>query len=175
MMIRILLFLSTVAILAGCKKEASTNSTATSVPQTITTPQGFGTSGIDQDNLKMLMNTADHIDYMFNDIPLSMNQDGQQAVLQDLSLISTDPIDGIPSGCTPLARKIYFSNGEIIMEGDLYFSQECIFQVFIKDEKPLFGNQLTTQGIAFYNNLMEQADATMPDDVRREQNLNRGN
>ena len=160
-------------LLSQCKKTSSSADYTTEA--SVDVPDGFVNTGIDQETLQKLMTEADHIDYMFNDMPLSMNQDGQQAVLQDLSLISTQPIDGIKEGCKPLARKIYFSNGEIIMEGDIYFTQECVFQVFILDEKPLYGNLLTSSGIAFYNNLLQQADQTMPDNVRAQQNLNQGN
>lgn len=132
----------------------------------LTTPEGFSPLGINQEVIKDILEKVDHIDYMFNTIPLSMNQDGSQAILKDMSLISTTAIEGIPTICTPLARKIYMSGGEIMIEADLYFSQECVFQLFIKDEKPLFGNLLTGQGINFYNNLMAEADKTMPEKYR---------
>jgi len=130
------------------------------------TPEGFTTGGITPEMTDELLKNADHIDYIFTVIPLSMNQEGQSSVYQDVRYLSNTPLDGIISGCEPLARKIYLGNGEIIVEADLYFSNGCMFQVFISDEKPLFGNFLSQEGIGFYGNLMEQAKQSMPANLR---------
>jgi hypothetical protein len=129
-------------------------------------PEGFTAYGMDATYMNMLLEKGDHIDYIFNDIPLSMNQDGKAAFYQEMRYVSNQPIAGIPKGCKPMARKIYLGDGEIIMEADLYFSNQCTFQIFIKDEKALFGNLLSQEGAAFYNNLLEKAEATMPENMK---------
>ena len=129
-------------------------------------PAGFSTAGIDRETMDLLLNSGDHIDYIFNSLPLSMNQDGQQAIFQDLRFASNQAMPGIPSTCVPLARKIYLGQGEILMESDIYFSENCLFQIYIKDEKPLFGNMLSEEGITFYKNLLIEARRTMPEEMR---------
>ncbi|MFT6809911.1 MAG: hypothetical protein ACJA01_003153, partial [Saprospiraceae bacterium] len=109
-----------------------------------------------------LLKQGDHIDIIFNDLPISMNQDGNTALYQDLQYISSRPLTSLNTNCTPLARKIYLSKGEIIMEGDLYYAPECYFQVFIKDGKELYGNYLTPKGVAFVAQLLQQAEAVKP-------------
>lgn len=154
-----------VLICSSCKNpenRQSTNIVDFPAGTQLTVPPQYSVTGIDQPTLQNIISNVDQIDYIFNNIPLSMNQDGSQAVLRDISLISSAPVKGIPSYCFPLARKIYFDEGEILIEADLYFSQDCIFQIFIKDEKLLYGNFLTAEGIAFYNNLMNEIENSKP-------------
>lgn len=132
----------------------------------VETPEGFSTTGIDSKTMDMLLAKGDHIDYIFHKLPLSMNQDGRNAMFKEMGFISKNALSSIPVNCLPMARKIYIGNGEIIMESDLYFSQDCLFQVFIMDEKPLFANELSQEGINFYAGLMRQAKETMPQNVQ---------
>jgi len=113
-----------------------------------------------------LLKTADHIDYIFSTIPLSMNQEGQSSVYQDLRFLSSKPLPGMINGCQPLARKIYLGNGEIIVEADLYFSNGCFYQIFISEEKALYGNYLSAEGLDYYVKLMDQAKQSMPAEFR---------
>lgn len=149
--------------LSSCKGKKQTSNNPN---QKIETPDGFSNGGIDEATTQLLIDKADHIDIIFHKLPLSMNQDGKNAVFQELSYISKEPMTGIPVGCYPLARKIYLGDGEILLESDLYFTEECLFQIFIKDEQPLFGNRLSQQGVNFVANLMEQAKQSMPKDVK---------
>lgn len=129
-------------------------------------PEGFSDQGIPEETLLELINNGDHIDFIFHELPLSMNQTENSAIRTDMLYISSTAIAGIPQGCAPMARKIYLGKGEILLEADLYFSQQCLFQVFIKDEKPLYGNLLTMEAVQFYGSLMEQAKTSMPEHLR---------
>ena len=159
-------------LLSSCKNPQSGDSAFRGLPKDskLIIPEGFSSEGIDESTIKMIQQSADHIDYMFNTLPLSMNQDGPQLIMQDLNFISNDAIAGIPDHCTPMARKIYQSKGNIIMEADVYFEGTCVFQVFIKNEVPLYGNLLSIQGVAFYEGLLEEARRTMPEDIRQSLN-----
>lgn len=154
-------------ICTGCKKDAA----STSVPQGMTSPEGFSPGGITPDMTEQLLKTADHIDYLFAVLPLSMNQQGQSAIYQDLRFLSSKPLTGLINGCQPLARKIYLGNGEIITEADLYFSNGCFYQVFLSNEKPIYGNYLSEEGLNYHLNLMDQAKKSMPADIRKAYNL----
>jgi len=131
-------------------------------------PDTYSTTGMTQYDYRFLVENSDHIDYMFYDLPLSMNQDGQGHVAEDMKHISSTPAEGIPLGCKPLARKIYLGNGEIIMEADLYFGDGCYVQVFLKDQKPVFGNLLTTAGAEFYGNLLIQIEEEKQVEIDRQ-------
>ncbi len=118
--------------------------------------------GIPLDILADLNKFGEQIDYNFHHASVSMNQDGNAAIKQDLSLLSLTPLSKIPEGCAPLARKVYWGRGEVIIEADVYFGQNCYFQVFIKNEKMLYGNLMTEQGVSFYGNVMNQIKQNNP-------------
>ena len=122
----------------------------------------FDTIGISKEVFQQMLKEGDHIDIIFNDLPFSMNQDGNSALYQDLQHISSRPLKSLETNCSPFARKIYLSKGEIIMEGDLYYGPECYFQVFIKDGQKLYGNYLTPQGVAYIEQLLKQVEASKP-------------
>ena len=149
--------------LSSCKNPGANTNTSNA---SATAPEGFDVNGIPEDVVSMLLQQGDHIDYIFNTLPLSMNQSGNQSVYQDMTFVSSAPMSGVLDGCSPLARKIYFSKGEIILEADLYYSDNCLFQIFIMDEKMLYGNMLSQEGVTFYNNLMAQAQQTMPNNLK---------
>ena len=157
----IMFFIISASFFFSCKK------TPPAPKANVIIPEGFDFNGMTPAMAEQLIQGGDHIDYMFNDFPLSMNQEGQSSVYQDLNLISPNPINGITEGCVPLARKIYLGKGEIITEADLYFSNGCMFQVFLDNEKPVFGNFLSQSGISYYTQLMEQAKQSMPAELRR--------
>lgn len=151
----------------SCKNPEKDVIVATMPEGQLIVPDGFSTKGIDRETMQMLLNNGDHIDYIFTSLPLSMNQDGRNAMMQDMRFVSNKAMTGLPANCTPLARKIYLGNGEILLESDIYFSEGCLFQIYIKDEKPLFGNLLSQEGITFYKNLMLEARQSMPENLRQ--------
>lgn len=153
--------------LANCKNPGADVVEAALPEGQLIVPEGFSKEGINRETMELLLNNGDHIDYIFTSIPLSMNQDGRNAMMQDLRFVSNKVMTGVPQSCAPLARKIYLGNGEILMEADIYFSEGCLFQIYIKDEKPLFGNLLSQEGITFYKNLMLEARQSMPENVRQ--------
>lgn len=154
----------------GCKNppDQPASADAPSLPQNLPlmVPENFSDQGIPEEMIVELVTNGDHIDFMFNEMPLSMNQTENSAIRTDMTYISSTPIAGIPQQCSPMARKIYLGNGEILLEADLYFSQQCLFQVFIKDEKPLYGNLLTMEAVQFYGSLMDQAKESMPEHLK---------
>ncbi len=134
-------------------------------PDTTSTESEFSTLGIDQETFTNLLGKVDHIDATFYNLPLSMNQDGKNVSYQDLQYVSSKPVEQIPDNCTPLARKIFLSEGEILMEADVYYSKECQFIVFIKDEKKLYGNYFTQAGMLYYEKLLLQIEASKPEGI----------
>ena len=171
----IFIFIALVLTVFGACKNPDQGIVEATVPTApMSTPEGFSDKGIQRETMDLLLTQGDHIDYIFNTIPLSMNQDGQNAMVQDLRFVSRNPMPGIPSGCQPLARKIYLGQGEILLESDIYFSDGCLFQIYIKDEKPLFGNLLSQEGITFYKNLMLEARQSMPENVRQQYSIPEG-
>ena len=106
--------------------------------------------------INVLMTKCDVVDYMFNDFPASINQREPMGVAQTLSYISDETGPPVTPNCKPAARMIYYGQGELLLEADLYFEGGCEVFVFIKDEKALFSRKLTQDGVSFHQNLVQQ-------------------
>ncbi len=131
--------------------------TSTSINRS--TSKLLSTTGITKEDVNMIVDSCSHIDMLFNDFPVSMSQSDKNSIINDLTLISTDPLTDVPITCKPIGRKVYNGNGRVLLEADLYFSEGCLFLVFIRDEQALFGNLLNQKGVTFYNNLVSQIKA----------------
>ncbi len=156
--LRSVIFLAITTLLFACKPKSNESQTSTA-QKTISAPVKVfqSASGIPQEEVENIVNNCSHIDVIFNDMPISMSMNDRDAILNDLSYVSPEPISEIPNNCAkPIGRKVFNGNGEIMLEADIYFSQECVFFAFIKDEKLLFGNKMNQKGINFYNNIIKQ-------------------
>lgn len=166
MNLRFLLPFLFVTLLFSCKpdvtREVVTNKVVTPMPES------FRLDGMQGEEYRRIADSVDHIDYIFYDLPLSINQDGKPNVLRDLSYLSTTAVEGIPEGCKPMARKIYLGQGNIITEADLFFMDGCYLQIFYKEQEPIYGNLLTAQGAQYYGNMMIQIGEEREKEVDRQ-------
>jgi hypothetical protein len=140
----------------SCKKEpktATANNNKPSATMLVMPNKG----GIPKEQVEVIINRCSHIDFNFTDLSFSMNQSEKNAVIADMSYISPESVDAIPNTCRPMARKVYYGHGKVLLEADIYFSQECLYFVFIKDEKPMYANRINQTGVTFYTNVLNQA------------------
>lgn len=146
----VLFFLICAATLfVNCKPDPSSPSTTKSTGT-------FSPNGITAEYVQLIVDSCSHVDMIFNDFPISISQTEESSIIGDLTYLSPNTISSIPANCKPLGRKVYNGNGRVLIEADLYFSEECQFMIFIQNEKALFGNQMNEKGINFYNNLLVQ-------------------
>lgn len=113
----------------------------------------------------VLFQKANEIDYVFYNLPFSMSQNEVAAVRNNISHIDITPFKGIPSNCAgkAMCREFFKSQGEQILEADIYFSPDCIFYVFMgADGQPEYGANMTVAGQNFYNNIIQQASNATP-------------
>jgi hypothetical protein len=114
------------------------------------------------DQIKFMHTNCDQIDYIFNELPISMALSEKSAVQNNVTFISPDKMTGAALNCKPLGRQLFYSKGELYIEADLFFDDQCKFLVFLEDRKPKYANKLTQQGINFYNNIMQQVNNAQP-------------
>ena len=112
--------------------------------------------GIPQEDVVKIATECTHIDFTFHELPISMNQSEKSAIIGDLSYISPETVSEIPGDCKPLARKVYWGPKGVIIEADIYFSQDCLYFVFIRNEERLFANRMNQNGITFYSGVLSQ-------------------
>jgi len=113
--------------------------------------------GISAKEFDQLMVECDFIDYIFSYLPFSLSQDEDVSIKQNISFISEKPLKIIPKDCKPMARKFFQVKGLTKWEADVYFSDNCAFYVFIKDNKPIFANYMNEAGKVFYTDLINRS------------------
>lgn len=116
--------------------------------------------GVPAEVLQKLLDECTFIDYIFHTLPFSLSQSEDPSI--DQNILFTDynrPLGSIPQGCRPIARKFFKIGGEFAYDVDVYFSKDCQFYVFVKDNKPLYANYMTQEGINFYNKMISMVNA----------------
>ncbi len=136
------------------------NSTASEKVETITGQSGNPFQSIPGDKMRNLWENCELIDYIFYELPFSMNQSEKSGIQSTIAQVSTMAQQSYPANCKPIARQMFQVGGEIVLEAEVFFSPECQFFVFLEDNKPKYANQMTPQGAEFFGNIINQAMKT---------------
>lgn len=112
---------------------------------------------IPEEEFMKMYNNASYVDYIFYNLPFSISQNDQSSVRSNLGMISSEPLTSLQEGCKPIGREFFQIDGVVAFEADLYYSEGCFGYVFMKDEKPIYANKMSEEGLKFYGNLIEQA------------------
>lgn len=107
--------------------------------------------------MQKLWDECDYTDYIFHNLPFSMSQDEQPSIRANINYMSTEVNEWIPSNCKPMARQMFHIKGEIVVEADVYFSDDCKFYVFVEKEKPYASLKMSESGIQFFETSIKQA------------------
>ena len=114
-------------LLSSCgSKNNSSNPTApvsnTSAPVPEQSYESY--PSISMAEMEELAKRTSNIDYIFYELPVSMNIDNAPAINSALRQISDQPAK-IMKGCKPMGRVIFQDNGDIFKEADFYFQAPC--------------------------------------------------
>lgn len=93
------------------------------------------------------------IDYMFHNLPISMSQDNPNDLRGALGYIST----ALPvrrQSCQPIGMVFYETKEGTHLQGNIYFTKGCTYFEFLENGKIAYANQLTPQGIEFFNTML---------------------
>ena len=106
-----------------------------------------------------LLDQCTYVDYIFHSLPYSISQNEDPSIDMNISFIDyKKPVGRIPKDCKPIARKFFHINGEIVYDVDVYLNNQCKFYVFVdKNNKPLFANYMTEDGVKFYADMASRA------------------
>lgn len=111
---------------------------------------------ISVDEMKNLWNNTTSIDYLFYELPISMNMVEKAAIQSTLKQIS-NVAPPIKKDCKAMGRVFFQSNGESLAEADFFFAPGCTYFVFMENQKPVKANLMTPEGIKFFQNLLASA------------------
>ncbi len=143
----------TVNFLVACqqsspkKKVEETASITNSVP----TPNY---PSIPKETMEKLWSDCTNIDLIFTTLPYSVSTNNNQDSRPLLMHISTDAAF-VDNKCPITASVVYLSNGKIVLESNLYYSnnQRCQYMVFLENGQPKYANYLSQQGKDYFNQL----------------------
>ena len=112
--------------------------------------------GVPVEVIEKLLNECTFVDYIFHTLPFSLSQEEPPSIKQNILYIDYNkPLKNIPANCKPIARKFFKIGSEFAYDVDVYFSDGCYFYVFVKENKPLYANYMTQDGINFYQKMVD--------------------
>ncbi|MEL6637875.1 MAG: hypothetical protein AAFW73_07005 [Bacteroidota bacterium] len=138
--------------------------TATPAPTTSPAAPAPGTAKyppITEAEMKILWDSTTAVDYLFYKLPLSMSMTERPAIENVLRQV--DPRPGlIIDACKPMGRVFFQNNGQNLGEADFFFTETCKYYVFYENQKPVKANQMTPDGIVFFQRLLDSAQNQSP-------------
>lgn len=126
--------------------------TAVETPAATNAP-GVSYPSIALERLEYLFDNATYMDATFYNLPISINQSSLDQIRNTLAGISAAPAT-IAANCSPAGHIWFQVNGKNIEEADIYFQQGCVAYVWYENGKPAFGNEMTQDGVGFYQNII---------------------
>jgi len=99
--------------------------------------------------LETLSTRITNVDYIFHKLSISMSLTEPNTIQTAMAHLSGPGAVPVNHGCKPIGRIFYVASGETVLTGDLYFTGDCRFVVFVEEEKPLFAVRLHEAGVAF--------------------------
>lgn len=105
------------------------------------------------EKLEYFSKNGTQIDYLFENLPISASQDNPNDLRGALGYIST----ALPvrrSSCRPIGMVFYETEEGTHLQGNIFFSQGCTYFEFVENGKVTYANQMTPQGIQFFNRLL---------------------
>ena len=162
---RINLLLLIALLFCGCNQNNANKTEAAPATSKSTTPADLGEfksyPSISLEEMQELVSKTTLVDYVFYELPMSLNLDNPGAIGQALRQISDQPAK-IYAQCKAMGRVIFQSNGDILKEADFYFGEPCFGFVFIEGTKPTKSNMMTKEGADFFANILKQGQVQRP-------------
>ena len=141
------------ALVSACGSgEQTASDTKTESAPTQAPPSSQVYPSLPVQRLEELWQVCDYIDFVFYNTNFSMNQSEQASIQKTLRHVAAEVPDIKPE-CKAVGHLFYQSKGRILLEADLYFSPGCAYFVFMENGKPAYANEMTPDGVEFYNKI----------------------
>ena len=125
-------------------------------PQTIVQPETKELLPLmSREFLMELVEKCDHIDIIYYNSPVSISQTNKQTIMATLRALEAKPIS-LNDACQPEGRVIYSSQGEIMIEANLFLKPPCQYLLFYDGDQLVCGNAITSEGIQFFEALQKR-------------------
>ncbi len=110
--------------------------------------------------LQNMWNTCNQMDYVFYELPISSSVNDQASAQVHLRHISDTPINQAEKArCTKAIGRIFYkTNGEDLIDAEVYFNQSCAFYLFYKKGKATYSNKMTPAGVEHFQQIIAAAN-----------------
>ena len=107
--------------------------------------------------MQKLFDKCDYVDYLFYDTNFSMSMNNKASIQQTLTHVAEN-VAVLDPNCKSIGRVFYEIEGQTEIEAEIYFSNQCQYFVFMKNQKPIYANNITAAGVTHFNNIFKQAE-----------------
>lgn len=140
--------------LFACKADKTNTSNVAQAPVS----KAQAPPAISTEKLIELYENCDFIDIIFKDLPFSISQGDKPSIQQTIRNINNVAPPTINAGCPYFAELIFQENGEIVLDGKIFFQEGCTYYLFYEKGVVKYSGSFTQDGINFYNNILAQAE-----------------
>lgn len=154
---RYFIFFILALALGACNQEKPANNQqpATDTPPASATPMPALPS-VSLELLEKIWQEGTQVDYIFYNYPFTMSLTDKPSIQYAVRHVAEGTATLKPE-CKAAGRVTYQIKGEIVLEGDFYFSTGCTYFVFEKNRQKTNANLMTDEGITYFNNQIQQA------------------
>jgi hypothetical protein len=149
-------------LLAACggntteQTTAAESRTAPTAPPASENPQAPTYPGLPVAKMQELFQAVDYIDFVFYYTNFSMNQSNEQSIKATLGHVANEvPI--IDPSCQPIGSIFFQAQGKELMQAELYFTEQCVYYIFLENGQRTYANKMTPVGFKFYQQIFSQA------------------
>lgn len=146
----------------ACRNTAAPDKAAASAQTPATPAAGTASTGeklypsLPVERMQELFNSVDYIDFVFYYTNFSMNQSDENSIKATFGHVATE-VPVIDPSCQPIGSLFFQSQGKELMQAELYFTENCIYFVWLENGQRTYANKMTPNGLKFYQQIFSQA------------------
>jgi len=149
-----ILFRSLVILLFAGLLGCGNNKTSGTAPAEETVEQTSSYPALPLEKMEELYSQVDYIDFVFYYTNFSMNQSDEASIKATMRHVSTETPVMDPS-CQPIGSLFFQSQGQELIQAELYFTEKCVFFIWLVNGQRTYANKMTPNGFQFYQKVFQ--------------------
>lgn len=146
-----------ILIFTACQNSSQNgNTTSTNQPQAQPASPQEQLPALPMEIKQKLFNECAAVDYIFYDEPFTMSLVEKPAIQFVVNHIGDAAVQLNPA-CKPNGHISYQVNGDIFIESDFYYTNGCIYFVFLQKQQKVYASNMTQEGLNYINNQIQEA------------------